>query len=1156
MSLASLVASYTRTPTATCYLDGRRWYGVQKLRASQKFGESIAGGSVEGRSPPVTPRIGMAVRWTWGYNGQEVAGFSGEVSDVVDFSYPDRWAITCKDVLWRADKSSQVLQTDPLNEIAASDAVRYLLTHYGGISSSRISIPALPASGSAWAGSEWILGIQTPVQWGDLEQESGGTTALKAAAEICVCLGYWLYADSGGIIRAKQMERKPSQSARETFERNVNLLIQGAPERRQSYESIYNQATVRGANTGVEGAQLYDQFRTNHPLLPANVYRDFGFSSLLLEYENPSEAGAASVTSVAQRILNVVSRIPDVVPLRAKADPSRKVGDTVGIIDSGIQITTRRNFFIYQLDRELDLNAGRFDDSLTLDGGTGNSGFTTVPPPDASFIWTLMAETLDGTAAIEVFLDGSASSSPSGEIVDWDWSTSTPTYASTPNTATGVRATFVFALADSPALITLTVTDTTSKVSTFEASIDLTGADTTPPIEEVVSAAAGAAWYITPDGGATWQIETANGDATSVGTIGAGADDRAAGQGGTYGMLATRGSGGAEGLRQTLDALASASTNLVSNSGAITSNIWVNEANPARVWFAIGTAVYRSIDGGATKVAMAAAPGTVSWIMEDAVVENSVFLLSGADMLNATDPTVGWALLYAGPVGATARQFVRSRDGQVTWVCYSGAPAGESLQRVENGAAADWSASDCQTLALGREASSLLATVYGITADDPAQLWSFDGLTGLSAAQSSQTFPSGATVQHMLSSRQADVIYTADFDSVASGQGALRKYFPVADQLLLWKELASGQQGHMLGLGARVTSAASLILLPYGAAGAADKIFVFDAATSAWRSITPPAANYFWQWIAANPFDTNKWLLLGNNTTAGAPYFYAAVGGVMTTQDGAHSPVWRTDDAGATWVECVLPSPVPDASASGDTAILRVEWSAADGTLWYVARQDGVIGTSLWRGTGTTAASPVTDTTTTGYLSLLPGADGDVYFPPSAAAGNPHKGIYVSSTDVWTVPSGASLGIFDGQSVPHSDREPLSRRALMMIFDGSLYATPDYRSAQPTLVTTSSGFSVAIVGDAAYVGSGSGISRILDPFGTASASVVYAPATTTGVIRSDRQTHTHAAVYTFDGSGNVTAIGIFDGATWSTLAPPPDADLSAMADYIEVLVVV
>jgi hypothetical protein len=205
-TLADYVARYSRTPSATVKLDGRTWRDILSLSFSQRFGENIAGGGVVGRTPPITPQIGMAISWTWGYNGQEVAGFTGEVSDTDNTSYPGRWSLQCKDVLWRADKSSQVLVTDPLNEITAKDAIIYLLTHYGGISASRLSIPSLSASGSAWVGSEWVLGVLTPVQWGDVDTESGGTTALKAAAEICSCLGYWLYADSSGVIRARQME--------------------------------------------------------------------------------------------------------------------------------------------------------------------------------------------------------------------------------------------------------------------------------------------------------------------------------------------------------------------------------------------------------------------------------------------------------------------------------------------------------------------------------------------------------------------------------------------------------------------------------------------------------------------------------------------------------------------------------------------------------------------------------------------------------------------------------------------------------------------------------------------------------------------------------------------------------------------------------------
>lgn len=1131
-TLSDLVQSYTRTPSATVYLDGRAWRAISKLSFHQKFKENIATGSVEGRDPPTTPRIGMAVRWTWGYNGQEAAGFYGEVSGFTDMSYPDRWTLQCNDMLWRADKSSQVLQTDPLNEIPASDAVRYLLTHYGGIPSSKLSIPTLPASGAAWAGSEWTLGVLTPVQWGDTDTESGGTTALRAAAEICSCLGYWLYADAGGVIRAKQMERKPSTSARETFARNLNLLLSGAPERQQSYENVYNQATVRGANTGVDGAQLYDQYRTSHPLLPSDVYRDFGFSSFLLEYENAADAGAACVTEVAKRILNVVSRIPDVVPLKAKADPNRKVGDTVGITDTGIQLASGKNFFIYQVDRTLDLTSGAFDDGLLLDGGTGNSGFTTVPPPDASFSWTLMAETLDGDAVVEVSLDGSASTSPSGEIVTWAWSTATATYGATPNSATGVKAMFVFLASSSPASITLTVTDTTAKIGAFTAEVDLTGADTQPPFREVISAAAGSAWYVTPDGGATWNIETTNGDSVAVGPIGAGADDRASGTGGTYGLLATRGASGAGGLRQTLDTLATASTNLVSNAGAITSNIWVNESNPARVWFAIGTAVYRSTDGGATKTAMHAAPATVHWIMEDPALDDSVFLVAGADFYVTTDPTASWRLYYPGPVGATARQFVRSRDGQVTWICYTGAPSGQALQRVENGAVADIAVTDIRSLALDRQASNLSATLYAITADNPPQIWSFDGLTGLSAAASSQTFPAGATVQHMLSSRLFDVIYTADFDSIGAGQGALRKYFPILDQLLLWKALAAGEQGTMLGLGSRASAPAEFLRMTHGVDPGG--VWHYQGGVWTFRPL-PIAGTVRGVAIAADPFHPDRWLAVFNNNT---PQCYDS-GGVLHGDGWAHSPLWQTEDAGVSWTEVVVTTPAGWVDGS---RLNFVTFNDQFGGQWAaVFYSGGAFYSGIVQGTGASVTAVAEDTTYS-TVAISGGADGEYVLSTPYATGNTDGVRYLDTENTLHTPSGTPI---DDMAV--GDRYPGASRAIF--YPGSslgefgdtdtIYHASDYRAGQPTSLIFVAGVSIRAVtcalSDIYYLDDDQNIYRITDPTSSAIATLV---GNTGGSIgagtypRVDRQTRTVMGV-----ASNADVI-TDDGTTTTRIAGP------------------
>ena len=462
------------------------------------------------------------------------------------------------------------------------------------------------------------------------DTNSGGIDRAARLLDICSCLGYWLYATPAGNITAKQLERRPSSSALRTYRRGVDLLVQGSPEVSSDVDQIKNRIIVRGANTGVEGAQISDTWQTDHPLLPKGVYVDDTFSSPLIEYVNESEAGAASATAIAKRILQVKSRVPSIEKHRAKADPRVLVGATVGVQDLAVGLSTARNYFVYSVERKLDAVKGAFDDQLTLDGGVGSQGYTTVPPPDAAFSWRLVTEKLDsGDSVVEVFLDGSASASLSGgAIVSWAWSTSATVYSGTPSSASGPTAVLVFPNTPTPVNITLTVTDTTSKTGTITQAVPLDAAVGAPTIARALAVAFGAAWAITPDGGATWNTETSAGDAIAVGIIGAGVDSRSpAGSAATYGALATRGSGGT-GLSGTADNLATASTALVSAGGAITSNIWVNEANPARC----GSRSARRCTArptAARRRSPYAAPASVSWIMEDPALDNSVFIAAG-----------------------------------------------------------------------------------------------------------------------------------------------------------------------------------------------------------------------------------------------------------------------------------------------------------------------------------------------------------------------------------------------------------------------------------------------------------------------------------------------------------------------------------------------
>jgi hypothetical protein len=1143
-TLAQLIEDYlVRRPSATVRLDGKRWSDVLSIRLTQQLGADVMGGTVVGRNPPVTPRAGMPISWTWGYNGVEIVGFTGEVTPTRRASYPGRITVECADVLHRARRAQQVIATDPLNNITAKAAVEYILTHYGGIPASRLNIPTLSASGSEWVGSEWVLGTLTPVAWGNTETNDGGTTALRAAQEICNVLGYILYATAGGIVTARQIERRPSSAAFRVFERGVNLLVEGAPELTIDPDTIRNRIVVRGANTGVEGAQIMDAWQTSHPLLPSGVYQEDTFSSPLIEYVNESEAGAASASAITKRILKVKSRQPEVIGARIKADPRLTVGQTVGLVDSGVGHTTQKNYFLFGIDTDLDLQSGKFDQRLTLDGGLGNQGYTTIPPPEAAFTWRLVSEGLNGDSVVEVFVDGSSSRSlTSGEIVSWAWETSTTTYGTTPDTATGVRAVFFFLASEGTATITLTVTDTSSKTASLTLTIDLTGADSDLlPLQRVLSVAFGAAWYVSADGGQTWQIETSNGDAVAVPPLGAGVDSRSGATAvQTYGLIATRASGGT-GLRRTLDTLGTPSTNLAALGGAIRC-LWQNEASPARVWAGVGDTVYRSTDGGASFTAMAkpAAGTNINWIIEDPEVDNSVFVACGADLYHATAPTVGWVVLYEGPVGAAARQFIRSRDGQVTWIAYTGAPAGEALQRVESGALADFDATDVQTLALDKDASNSLATLYAITED--AELWSFDGLTGLSAAQSGQSFPAGTVPQHMLADPDVDLFYVAVFDSVASGTGSVFKYFSQPDELLLLKDGATGQQAHVIGLGGDAVGSLMILRPTIDGTG----VWVWKATTQSWALSTSGLPADALAYVAADPnAPALRWIVtLAQAAVSGAsctPAYLTTNGGISwsaitvtaTGHTTANLPVFGTNTIDKIWPRGV--------EFDDDGGWVMVGIGTAN-----IGGQD--LGGRLWVMRGTATSGTVAQSDDNAYR-----ADGGslALLAEKAVGATAFRG---ASEDkdylLYTPNSGTTMTRY---SVLAVDRLRIDR--LYGIDRGvvgaanDIYLTQDAATDNLTEWITGQGEYVSSGAFGVYVGGrADGVALISDILGLPTVATVYGASTTVGAVRVDRRRGQAVAATTTS-----VDVYVFDGEGWATITGPAGIDAIDLSSEIDVM---
>jgi hypothetical protein len=1120
MSLSARIAARQRTPTATIRLGGVRWRDVLSLSVSQAFGQGVSTGEVVGRNPPVSiVEEETTIEWTWGYDGYEEAGFNGIVTRIVEQSYPNRIRLQVADWLYVANVRRADIATDPINSIAASDAIEQILTAAGV---PRLAIPDLPASGSEWAGSEWVLGTLTPVSWTN-------TTPLTAAQQICEALGYWLFCDASGIVRAVQLERRPSSSPFRTLTWGLDFLLSGPPDRTRDASTVRNRVVVRGANTGVQGAQIRDIYQTG------DADRTLDYDNFLIEYVNEAEAGAASATAISQRLLSIWSREPNVIRIgKVKADPRFRVGQTIAIVCPLIRLSSATPFFVYALDTSLDLASGDFAQSLTLDGGVGDSGYTTLPPPEASFSWQLVRETLDGTAVVEVILDGTGSRSlGDGEIVSYAWSSVTATALSTPDTATGPRAVFVYPAATTSAEITLTVTDTSSKTGSLTLTVPLAGDAAQTPRSRVLSAALGAAWAASPDGGATWNIE-ASGDSTLVPEVG----------GET--LLSTRETG-ATGLRSSNDALASASVDLADLGGAITALAQTIDA-PDRVWAAVGTALYRSLDGGTTFTLWGTLLASITAILEDPAVFNSVFVLAGADLAHSTLDTPGsegWTTLYAGPSGATARHLVRGRSGATTWVCYTGTFTGSPLHRVEGPISVAFpvvspEVSEIRAIALSDDELNLYAW------DQEGRIWSIDGQDGTNVTQFTSAHPAGETVQHALHDPDDPIVYVASFGTTA---GTLRKLFPLADQLLLFYQAAAGQQAHRIGTGSRGLVNASILVPTTGETPGG----VYAYADGAWvlkNSGLP--SGWSWKQIAVNPFNTADWVMVGDDGTT------TRTGTLI--QSSGQPIMWRTVDGGATWSGIEI-ADHPTFVGTLGYSFLHIPWLgwSSTGKLFFGAQinrfnvlQRG--GAIVWSGDGSGTMPIIWSRQDTGaaakevqMASATAGSNGDIVVSLSQGSnggrfrwgwiedgGSTLEGDYQLSNDILP-------------DRPYAVHSGLVGRSTVVNISGTWILVPDYR-----VDLIPAGLASGVYGAATgshIATNGSNPNRIVRLTRTNPPVEQGDQATAAGpiVFASDRQTQTAMAAMAGTGANAVIWYSEDNGATWSSIARPSDTIQQTLA---------
>lgn len=1114
MSIADRIAAKNKTPTATITVGGRRWAGALGISIGQELGQAIAAGTIWGVDPPVQAAPGADIRANFGYDREELALLTGFVTEPGIDSYPNRTTYNVQDALWLAQIEERPIATSPINNIEAAAAIAQILT-LGGITRMQIADIGFPSD----PGTPWLMGQLTPVSW------TSDTTALAAAQEIAATAGYWLYCDPGGTARVRAVELRPATSAFRVFRRGEDLLIKGPPSLRRPGDQVRNEVRIEGANTGVENAMLWDTFLATHALYPGKRQRET-LAYRFLEF-------IADVTATAERKTGLLNRQPRVLTGTIMADPRLAVGMTVGIVDPAIGISSQQNYIIYRLQTDIDLTTGVCEQQLTLDGGIGDSGYSLNPPPVAVLGWTLEKETVDGDPVTIVSVIASDSyPQDEGEIVTYEFSTPDTPYdgpATSPAPNTSPTFQFVFPDTPSPVTIALEVTATNSKTDTAEVTVDLAGDALITPTTEALQVAAGAAVTATSDGGATWpeQAETT----TLVPQVDAGVWDTALpGDSATYGAISA---GGTE-LRQTLDGYATAPAVINTAGGTITA-LSRNPRNAARVWRAVGDTVQRSIDGGMTFTSWGAPlPGTdVRCIIEDPALDNSVFAAAGADIYQSLgDGAPGWGVLYAGPVGATARWFVRSEDGTITWVAYTGTFSGSPLQRIEGPLGVTFpvvspAVSEIRALDLSDMVSPTAPVL--LAADQEARLWRIDALTGLSIVQSAEAMPAGTIVQHMVHSRQAKLVYLADFDSVTSGTGAVRKWLYEADILLPFQPLATGQQAHMVGIIGRPQIAAQglILKLPFGQFSgglptAGNRLWIYDAQANTWTGKAIPLIDETqmqWIQVLSNPLNYRELLI----------YAY-----------GNGNRIYYSPDFGDSW-ELVL----SDAPQRFDQSVPWAHWSGAGGGRWAYSGHDIGGADYLYRGVRDTSLD--TDTFSYGRFHTADGLSDEIVFMYLTGFSSTETDYFLPDNSVDPGPSGsAAFGRWDRVSgTRRMAHIPVATAGTQ------LSILMDYHGGSYIPISGTEGNSVAVLADGTILigGRSSTATGVQEVTGAFSGSPVVTTDSFgglgTGQIMTDRQTQTLAAVTV--GSG--TMLRTPDG-TWITLPMPADLNTAGAAGFV------
>lgn len=322
----------------------------------------------------------------------------------------------------------------------------------------------------------------------------------------------------------------------------------------------------------------------------------------------------------------------------------------------------------------------------------------------------------------------------------------------------------------------------------------------------------------------------------------------------------------------------------------------------------------------------------------------------------------------------------------------------------------------------------------------------------------------------------------------------------------------------------------------------------------------PALNNRFAVWVAADPTNPNRWMVLLNSVSITQSFTVSST--VVRTSDGLVSPLWLTEDAGATWQSVTL----TELTASF-MFISRVEFDPSSAGRWFAAalRGDQVIG-GVWHGTGTTSGAPiVAGEVLLDPRNLIAGISGDVMLLPAGE----------HAWHGWLPGVATQLKRLGNPRANLSGDRQFGGQAVVAVSQftdqGQLFSTTNYRgpSLQKIGVDPFSGVHktgyggwVCMLADGnAYLGGRGGgaqlgdggvllLSHPTDPQNAVPSIVAGTEGIETGFIRSDRQSGTKWAVCL----PHSTDVLVQSGGVVQRVTGPDGVAFGTLADRVEVIV--